>query len=374
MTSAALVAAGPAHCAEGAPREEERTLRARTGRGAVTGREARPPVAGDRGSASSSRRAKRASLDAATSSRIAPVASLGLAGASRIAPSTSQRTTSASQRTRSASHASIDPASLVAVAHLLAPSGTHWRPTAPLRVTQASPFTPRSLLQLERQALASASASRGAESACRNTLTDAHALPGAALARSISAHDGALAFFGRRNEALAASEGALIEEREASWTSTCVLQAPREALLTPRAALPVSREALVTPRAAVGRRTCAPAARSVPRHAMECAGGSGGGHLRSGRAGAGVLNLCRLCSCSALLRRQPAFDGSSRTPQRTSASATWTASSRAVSRLGPALAGRAPRRSRPLARTRGRGAPPRCRSSGTSSSAGRRSA
>jgi hypothetical protein len=215
VTSAALVATRSPHGVEGARLAEERALRALLRRGEFTVSEARAPAFGDRGKESADRGAKGASRDVSKSSRGAPrragdaaSASLGLAGASR-------GVTSASQRTTGASLASIDPALVVAVAHLLARSGAALRPTAPLRVrtvslkvARAAAFTPRCPLPLEREAFVSASASRGTESASRNTSTDALVVRGVALRRPNSAHDAT-------HEALAASESALLDESEA---------------------------------------------------------------------------------------------------------------------------------------------------------------
>jgi len=244
---------------------------------------ARPTVAADRRRAKAARRATRASRDVATSSGNGRRASRGLAGASRRTRSAAQRTSSASRRMRraaqrmtSAARASIDPALVAVVAHLLAPRGTHSRPSAPLRVTRASALAPPSPLPLEREALAWASASRETESASRNGSRAALGLRGAALARPNSAHDGAHVAAGRRDEALAASNGAHVKERGASRSPRAARNVPRAAPRTPRAALPASRAALVTPRAALERRTFSQTAGSVPRGAMECAGVSRG--------------------------------------------------------------------------------------------------
>ena len=274
----ARVATGSAEEVERAPFEEEKAPRGLLGRAACTGSEAGPPVAGDR-------RRRKAAREARRASRNTPSAARGLAGASRRTRSASrrtrrssrrttrasQRTRRAAQRTRSAWGASIDPALLVALAHLSASSGTHSRPSAPLRVTRASAPTPPSPLALEQEALASASASRGTQSASRSTSTAALVLRRAALTRPISAQDGARARFWRWDEAFTASKGGLLDEREASCAPKCALEVPREALLRTRAALPAPWEARFKPRAAVERRTFSPTAGSVPRCAMDCA-------------------------------------------------------------------------------------------------------
>ncbi len=271
MTSAALVATEAAHGVEGARREEERTRRVLLGRGEVTQSEARPPAVGDRGKARADCGAKRSSRDVSTSSRGPPRkvgeganASLGLSWASRAVTSPSRGTTGAAL-------ASIEPARLVAVAHLLVPSGAGLGPTAPLRVRTALVFTPRCPLPLDRDGVLSASASRRTWSASRNTSTDSRrtstdalALCGAALGRPDSADDG-------RHEALAPSEPPLLEAGEAPRMPRYALEVPRAALLATRAALPVPREALVGPRAALERRSVSQITESVPRHAVECA-------------------------------------------------------------------------------------------------------